>query len=213
MPNATIENFQCTLFYDYDHHRDHILSQLSDDGKITWFQERMKMVFLNPLSILFDRGSAAFQQLESSASGSPSTISLISTSVLMNGIEALGSFLTSDPSSNRGNFFAFIQTYMAAWSVTVNSPRHQNNPRSLAYLLWKAFRNGLTHCFVISGAGVDVVNGIDKYKIEGDALEIDIWKFFADFRLAIDAFFRDVRQNPKKRVIFLKHFHQVYPCP
>src|SRR3990167_7682555 len=99
MANANIEGHDCTLFSDYDCHRDHILPKLSDDGKITWLERRMRMIFLEPLSTLLDRDSKAYAELETPKGGSPRTSVLLSTSLLMNGIEALGSFLTDTSST------------------------------------------------------------------------------------------------------------------
>jgi len=212
MPNARIDGFDFTLFYDYDCHRDHFLPKLSDDGKIEWLEARMRMIFIRPLSLLFDRGSSVFEQLERPINGLPSTSTLVSVSTLMNGIEALGSFLTHRKSAKRQNFTAFMNKYMLEWCLLVPSPRHNNRKLPLAEILWKAYRNGLTHSFAITGAGVDVVNGSDKFKIDGDALQIDIWKFFPDFRSAVDRMFEDVRKDKKIRTSFLKRFSYVYAC-
>jgi hypothetical protein len=85
-----------TLFYDYDELRDGKLSKLSSvDEKIEWFMYRMEAVFLNPLRKLFDRESAAHKELNSPPKTVwPWTAMMTGTfSLLLNGIEALGSFL------------------------------------------------------------------------------------------------------------------------
>lgn len=45
MANAIIEEYECTLFYDYDCHLNGVLKKLSCVGKIEWLNARMKMIF------------------------------------------------------------------------------------------------------------------------------------------------------------------------
>ncbi len=206
-----IEGYDCTLFHDYDFHRDKILQLLTPDGKITWLEARMKMIFLEPISSLFDKSSKAFNELETAQNGIPRTGTLIAVSILMNGIEALGSFITNN-NSKRDNFFAFINKYIPDWAIMVNSPQHGNQKIALADILWKAYRNGLAHSFAIEGAGIDVVNGNNKYKIDGNTLQIDIWKFFNAFNIGVAKMFTDIRSNGKSRLQFMKRFKAVYKC-
>lgn len=212
MANAIIEGHDCTLFYDYDFYRDGILQKLKDDGKITWLKLRMQMIFMEPMSTLFDRDSQSFIELNTSRNGSPRTGTLLTVSLLMNGIEALGSFLTEKGGKKKLNFFTFINRYMPTWNIEVQSPRHQNEQLSLSKILWQAYRNGLTHCFTIEGAGIDNIQETDKYKIDGDTLQIDIWKFFADFRDAFNEMFIDVCNKPDVRELFLARFKMIYKC-
>lgn len=208
---VSIEGHNYTLFYDYDYHRDKVLQLLSDDGKIKWLEARMNMIFLEPISSLFDRSSKAFNELETAQSGKPRTGSLIAVSVLMNGIEALGSFITNNK-SKRNNFLAFINKYIPTWAIKINSPQHGKQPIVLAIILWKAYRNGLAHSFAIEGAGIDVVNGQQKYKIDGNTLQIDIWKFFKDFKQGVTDMFSDVKSNSNSKRLFMNRFKQVYKC-
>jgi hypothetical protein len=162
---------------------------------------------------LFDRNSTAFHELESPANdGSPRTVTLMAVSLLMNGIEALGSFLTGLKSKNNENFQAFMKQYMPAWTCKISSPQHGTQPVSLSRILWKHYRNKLAHSFAIGGAGVDIMQGADKYKIDGNTLQIDIWKFFAEFRLATDKMLSDCRKQGKLRRRFLSRFNDVYFC-
>jgi len=213
MANAKIEGYDCTLFYDYDCYRDMILPKLTDDGKIKWLELRMRMIFLRPLEVLFDRNSSAFHELESpSQDGSPRTITLMAVSLLMNGIEALGSFLTNLKSMKKENFCAFMDQFMPDWTCQISSPQHGKQPVSLSKILWDDYRNGLAHSFAIGGAGVDAVQGKDKFKIDGNTLQIDIWKFFSDFKLAVDKMFSDVSASGTSRSHFLSRFADVYNC-
>src|SRR5260221_11589521 len=111
MANANIEGYECTLFYDYDFHRDCILQKLTSAGNLTWLEQRERMIFLEPMSSLFDRHSQAFAELETRKNNAPRTGTLLSVSLLMNGIEALGSLLTVVRSKNRQNFVAFVAKY------------------------------------------------------------------------------------------------------
>ncbi len=206
-----IEGHDCTLFHDYDFHRDKILQQLTEDGKITWLEARMKMIFLEPISSLFDKSSKASIDLGTPQNGIPRTGTLISVSVLMNGIEALGSFITNN-GSKKDNFFAFVNKYLPAWAIEVNSPQRGNQKIALTKILWKEYRNGLAHSFAIGGAGVDTVQGIDKYKIDGNTLQIDIWKFFNDFKMGVTQMLDDFRTDKKSRKQFMKRFKEVYKC-
>jgi hypothetical protein len=212
LANATIENQDCTLFYDYDYHRDGILQKITPEGKITWLELRMRMIFLEPMSSLLDRGSQVFSELETRKNGRPRTGVLLSVSLLMNGIEALGSFLNSPGSTKRQNFISFMSKYMSDWNILVPSPRHNNQQTPLAQILWKDYRNGLAHSFAIGGAGIDVVQGSGKYIIDGGALQIDIYKFFGDFTLAVDKMFEEIRKDNNVKATFLSRFQDVYKC-
>ncbi len=209
MANATIEGFDCTLFFDYDCHRDHILSQLSDDGRIEWLEKRMRMIFLKPLAKIYDRASVVYKELSSLAGGPPMTPMLMTTSLLMNGVEALGSFLTRS-SKNRRRFQKFMGKYMAPWTVTIVAPHHGR--KRLSEILWDAYRNGLAHSFAILHAGIDEAPGTRKYKISDGVLQIDCWKLFADFHQAVNKMFGDVRLRGKTRSLFLQRFNEVYKC-
>src|SRR3989442_609731 len=90
---AQIEGKQFTLFYDYDQLQGGKLSQLSDDGKIEWFRLRMDCVFLEPLRRLFDIRSKAFRELNSDTEQPYTYFGIAAFSLLLNGVEALGSFL------------------------------------------------------------------------------------------------------------------------
>lgn len=212
MANAIIEGHDCTLFYDYDFYRDGILQQLSDDGKIAWLKLRIQMIFMEPMSSLFDRGSQSFKEINTSRNGYPRTGTLLTVSLLMNGIEALGSFFTKKGSKKKLNFFTFINRYMSTWNIKVRSPRHQNKQLLLSEILWYNYRNELAHSFAIDGAGIDRINGTHKYKVDGYTIQIDVWKFFVDFQHAVNQIFIDVCDKPDVRELFLARFKMIYKC-
>ena len=146
-----IEGKDFTLNFDYDQLRDGKISKLSDDGRIEWFRQRMHYIFLEPIGRLFKGKSPAYRELNSSKQTDLPARSFViaSFSVLLNGIEALGSFLTSSR-KNDVRFCTFIAKYMSSWDVTVqNSPYSTND---LKKILWKHFRNGIAHGFVSNTA-------------------------------------------------------------
>jgi len=209
MANAVIEGFECTLFYDYDCERFHILDQLSDDGKIEWLERRMRMIFLDPLAKIYDRTSIAHHELNFTEGGPPMTPMLMTMSLLMNGIEALGSFLTT-ATGNKQGFEEFMNRYMPDWTVTITAPYHGTH--RLSDILWKFYRNGLAHSFAILRAGIDDVPGTDKYMISDNVLQIDGWKFFPDLQHAFNQMFQDARTDNHIRTVLLGRFNDIYQC-
>lgn len=201
-----------TLFYDYDQLQDKNLSRLTDDGKIEWFRLRMECVFLEPLRRLFDIHSTAFRELNSDDQRPYTLFMIAAFSVLLNGIEALGSFLPpvkSTKRENRDKFVAFIHTYMQRWDINVAGTRYQTN--YLPDILWRHFRNGIAHGFVIEGGGIDYDADATQYLVapSGD-LEIGPLAFFRDFLSAVQTFLTDIHST--YRASFLQRFREVYPC-
>ncbi len=220
MPNAHLGGNDFTLFYDYDELREGKLYSLNDDEQIEWFRLRMTMVFLEPLRRVFDRGSAAYREMNSGPhdmDGSPvRTFTLAAFSVLLNGIEALGSFLpriTNVSGPNFSCFKAFVQEYMKDWDTRITGDTLYGT-RDMPEILWKHFRNGIAHGFVIEGGGVEG-NPSPKWKVHeperGKLLEINYEKFFADFQSGVMRFFNDIQAPGDKRSQFLQRFRSVYP--
>lgn len=212
--NAVIERHNCTLYYDYDCRRDNVLSQLSDDGKIEWLEQRMHMIFLRPLARLYDRASPAYQALNFPDGLPPMTPMLMAFSLLMNGVEALGSFLSRPRKSKNKNykrFEAFMKRYMLDWTSAVKVPR--GGRRKLSRIFWLNYRNALAHSFAITNdAGLEDISGTNKYRVADKVLQIDGSKFFADFVEAVARMFGDVRTKPRMRKLFLQRFNEVFPC-
>ena len=115
----------------------------------------MEFVFLEPLTRLYSGRTPALRALNSLKKNEqpPSSFVIPAFSVLLNGIEALGSFLTASGSS-QVRFYAFVETYMESWDTTVaKSPYATSN--DLKEILWKHFRNGIAHGFCIERGGID----------------------------------------------------------
>lgn len=164
MAYTKICGLKCTLFLDYDWYEgDKPLQKLTDDGKITWLDERMQMVLIRPLRKIYDKKSYARKYLHVDYGRGRSTPFIITASIMMNSIDALGSYLRrpnmrhkkhrkGDPGDKELNFLEFTKRYMPAWMVIVKAPHY---PRMrLARIIWKSFRNALTHglalehCFI-----------------------------------------------------------------
>ena len=217
---AQIEGLDCTLYFDYDQLQHGKLSRLTDDGKIKWFRRRMEFVFLEPLTCLYSGKTPAYRALNSTKPNDlPARSFVIATfSLLLNGIEALGSFLTPIGSTKRDNFYAFVTKYMDTWDVLVaNSPY---STADLKEILWRHFRNGIAHGFCIEHGGIDneadtvqggwrVVTDTGPSGSMTSHLDIGPNAFFQDFLAGVDSFFRDVRTV--HRASFLQRFRSVYP--
>jgi len=223
-----IEEIEFTLFYDYDQLRDKKLGRLSDDGKIKWFQLRMEMVFLEPLRRIFNRQSVVHRELNSSPESEwPRTAFMTAAfSALLNGIEALGSFIPMDKTiygehykksgTNYFNFRGFIKEYMKPWDVQINGTYYKDkrgNSFKSVYLplvLWDYFRNGMAHAFVVDGGGIDYKADLTRWVVEQNGyLEIGPVRFFDDFQKGVDNFFDDAKS--KHRTNFLPRFKETYP--
>ncbi len=206
---AEINGVPFTLYYDYDQLKDGKLKRLSDDEKIEWFRLRMRFVFLEPLSRLYRGKTTAYRELNSLALDDLPARSFVvpAFSMLLNGVEALGSFITPPGSGKRANFNAFIETYMKAWDRQV--PGSPYPTRDLKEILWKHFRNGIAHGFCISGGGIDNEADPTRFRVVNGRLQVGPNAFFDDFAEGVRAFFGEA--GTVHRVNFLKRFKIVYP--
>jgi hypothetical protein len=82
-----------TLFYDYDPLQGGKVSRLTDSGKIGRFRLRMDCAFLEPLRRLFNTRSKSFRELNSDTEQPDICFGVAGFSILLSGVEALGSFL------------------------------------------------------------------------------------------------------------------------
>lgn len=203
--HTIIEGIEFTLFYDYDELRDHKLYKISDEGRIEWFQQRMKVVFLEPLSRIFDQDSLAHKALCSHEKEYEPvrTVMIIAFSSLLNGVESLGSFLV--PVSTRNNktrFVAFMQRMPHPWT-------------SIGEELWKDFRNGIAHQFVVPNGGIEFRGSSESYWYEycGEykILKIEPVTFFRDFKHTVKKMFQDVYQDDELQRLFMERFKRAYP--
>ena len=215
---ARIEGEEFTLYYDYDQLEHQRLAKLTDGGKIEWFRLRMQFVFLQPLDRLYKVKSPAFRELNSTkASDHPHRSFVIASfSLLLNGVEALGSFLTPPNTNNWERFHRFIELYMKPWDVTVTkSP--MGATKGMKTILWTHFRNGIAHGFCIDRGGIDNEADCSRWRVLCDEqgkparLEIGPNAFYRDFRAGVDKFFDDMKNRKRCRQVFLARFREVYP--
>lgn len=208
--HCTIEGVGFTLFYDYDELRDRKLYAISELGRIEWLRKRMNVVFLEPLCRIFNLESKAYKELCSHDEEYEPvrTAMIIAFSALLNGMEALGSFLKEKSSKkkssiNKDRFFEFMKLMPAIW-------------KNIQVPLWKNYRNGVAHQFVIKGGGLEFSKDgtLPFWYDDFDGrliLRVDPVLFFRDFLCAVDKFFLKVNSDSETRKIFLKGFEDAYP--
>lgn len=202
-----------TLFYDYDQIRDRKLSRLSPEQKVVWFRARTNMIFLEPLRRLWNSSSHVFNELmrTSPTQQVNCSFSIAAMSVMLNGVEALGSFIAPDlkgRGKSKDRFFAFLRPYMSNWLVNVRiSGRNWN----VANMLWKHFRNGIAHGFGIEGPGSLEFLQDRPFQVNGPVLHICPRHFFSDLDRAVTAYFASFKESSEALQRFHKHFDKVYP--
>jgi len=213
--HAVIEGIEFTLFYDYDELRDRKLYKISDMGRIEWFERRMNAIFLEPLRRIFDRNARAYKELCSNEEKYEPvrTIMIAAFSVLLNGVESLGSFLplTKIPNDKGKPKARSKKTCFEAFMKRMPKPWPKITDR-----LWNDFRNGIAHQFAIMNGGIEFsedrsatywYDTYDGYKI----LKVEPIHFFNDFQHTARAVFNEVRKDPKTRKLFLGRFEEAYP--
>jgi len=221
MGTIEIEGMEFTLFYDYDQLKDGKLAKLSEDGKIKWFGFRTEMVFLEPLRRIFNRKSVAHKELNSSPESDwpRAAVMTAAFSILLNGVEALGSFLNYSKTcvhehkrKRSKNYFAFrefIRRYMKDWDVVIQDTSYPSS--YLPEILWEYFRNGIAHAFVVGGGGIEYEADPTRWLIKwGGYLEIGPVRFFEDFLKGVTNFFEHAKSE--HRMNFLSRFKAAYPC-
>ena len=213
-PFNEINGLTFTYYYDYDQLVNKNLTSLNDDQKIDWFKRRMYVVFLKPLSIVFDRNNPNHSMFRSEFNDTqqPSRNILIGAfSMLLNGIESCGSFMGI--TNNNDRFNVFIGTYLPnQWSQVIppmGSDRFNE-------ILWRKFRNPLAHGFHIENGGIEYLNSgklFETKTINGKTiLKIDPSVAFDQFHDSLDIFFNDIN-IPSSMVgkNFFTRFSEVYP--
>lgn len=202
-----------TLYYDYGQLRSRRLYRLSPDGQIEWFRRRMTFVFLESLTLLYQADSRAFRDLNSTKKHDlpPRSFVIPTFAMLLNGVEALGSFLTPAPDRrtrhgyNRDDFFAFMELYMKPW----DKAERKSPYATIKDILWRHFRNGIDHGFCIQGGGIDNEADTTRWRVVNRRFQIGPNAFFRDFRVGINTFFTDAATI--HRTNFLRRFREVYP--
>ena len=196
-----------SLFYDYDQIRDRKLTSLTAEQKAMWFCARIDMTFLEPLRRIFKEPypSEVFNELMDTSSETPRSFSIAIMSVMVNGVESLGSFLKPKERSNQKRFEAFIKGYMPTWW----GQRPGGKP--LIKLLWKNFRNGIAHGFCITPPGSLEFLQSDPFQWDGQLLKVCPTHFFKDLEIGARTYFTDLKSQKKVLSQFIERFNSVYP--
>ncbi|MBX7168786.1 MAG: hypothetical protein K1X74_20795 [Pirellulales bacterium] len=191
---AQIDGQALSLFIDYDRAR---LGQLSDDGKIEYFEKRFELVVLNPLEHML------------SFNDKPYPVLIIWGNALMCAIEAAGHFLTPSVATNSQAFQTFVTSFMdAAWRE-----RPQKPPSGIDYYwrwLWDSFRNGLAHGAYVKNGGFEKLGERLFVEVNG-SLKVDTYQLDVDFRNGLEKMKKAVRKPDNYfRTTFLERFNWTY---
>lgn len=193
-----IEGKEVTYFYDEDK-RAGILGGLSAAGKIEWFKGRMLKNYLNPIIEIFWKNTETSKLLRGKKKSKQINFMIAAFSVMLNGVDALGSFVRGERGSKK-NFIAFIEKYLPAkW-------------KSHKEMLYEQFRCGIAHGFLIENGGIRYGAGGKKgfLKTPSGQLFIDPWRFLIDLKRGIRKYFHDLRSHQDLMKKFIKRFGEIY---
>lgn len=204
--------FSC--FYDYDQLRDHKLSGLTDHQKALWFKKRTEMTFLDPMRCIFrNPPSAVFNELMDATLSPPRSLSIGIMSIMLNGVEALGSFLEPDlgakPGDGKKMFEAFIKKHLPTWW---RQPVPNGTP-NITDLLWTCFRNGVAHGFQITPPGSLEFLEDTPYCWEPvmKVVQICPLHFFNDLDHGVKSYLSDLTSKQDVLKKFIQRFQCTYP--
>lgn len=212
-PFNEINGIKFTFYYDYDQLKNGNLASLDAPQQIEWFKRRMYVVFLKPLSIVFDRTNPnhSICYSEFNDTQQPSKNILIGAfSLFLNGIESCGSFMGM--TKNQDRFNDFIETYLPQWTQVIP----QMGSKKFNDILWKEYRNPLAHGFHVKNGGIEYLNSghlfVTKVLSRKTILEIDPNVAFNEFHDSLDSFFNDINNsNSMVGKNFFRRFREVYP--
>lgn len=208
--NLEIPGDPFALFYDYDQIRDRKLSKLKPNQKVVWLRKRLEITFLAPLRKLLNKSEPVFNEL---MSASPHhdycAFSIAVMAVMLNGIEALGAFVCPDDrQTNKERFMAFLKPYMHEWSGSV---RISGQNYDIGEILWKHFRNGITHGFCIEKPGSIEFLERERYQVGDQVLRVCPIHFFKDLEKGVSEYFSNLGKNDEALNKFQQRFNIVYP--
>jgi hypothetical protein len=103
---------------------------------------------------------------------------------------------------------------MTGWDITISSIPYGIPPGYLPDILWKYYRNGIAHGFVIeNGNGIDYRISPKPWEVQPPGLLlINPVLFFHDFMVGLSKYLADIG-NPhiREHRLFLSRFREVYP--
>lgn len=202
-----------TLFYDYDQLEDHKLDTLSPIQRSVWLKHRIDMVFIEPIRRII-KEEDLFDRLLRTLPDRPiySCFSIALMSMMLSGVEALGSFLRPDLAErsnppNKEIFNCFMRQYMPEWNK-----RSSILGSTVLEILWNHFRVGITHGFQIKPPGSLEFLPSDRFRVEKELFQVCPEHFFDDLAIGVDQYFKHLRTDEDALAKFHKRFLKVYPC-
>lgn len=184
---------------DYDRDR---LPPLSADQRIDYFEKRVRLVVVNPLRRILD---TEIMIPESSAL-------LIFGVSLCCAIEATGKFVNGGRGRNHERFKSFLRRYM--WEGF-----HKRTINGMTYgdALWKHFRNGLAHGFVVCHGGFEgaATEPYSKVRIIAGhrSLDINPTRLYDDYVAGFERYLTELRgaaRSSRRRRNFNSVFIKVF---
>lgn len=176
-----------------------LLKALNFGDKIIFLKARAILIFLDPLEeILYlerENALAKFHLLNV-------------MTIVCCAIEGFGHYLTGEVGMGTATpaFKKFVKTFMNADFQKVYDGETYSD------ILWKYFRNGLAHGFVIERGGIERYMH-EYFNINPKiGLEIDIDKFVLDFKKAFGEFFEKLLSEGENSELgnnFKKVFHKI----
>lgn len=213
-----------TLFYDYDQIENGKLTLLSPAQRALWFRARLRMTHIEPLERIW-KDNAVFGKLLHSKldPNAQCSFSIAAMGLMLTVVEALGSF--RNPAISRSKvrdknwkvFAEFLANHLRAWNV--NEPRSNV---SVPEVLWKSFRNGITHDLRVDRVGGrqlwgslefqgNFANpGNGRFELHGKLLRVCPTAFFDDLKNGTDEYFSQLLPGSDLLVKFGDRFDEIY---
>lgn len=184
----TLEGKKINLFIDDA--KKPVLKSLNYQSKITWLEERAKLLLLDPVQEILEKQSK--REL--------SKYHLLNlTTILCCAMEGLGRYMPG--SSKPGKAFKnFVEHFM---------PEAKHYGKNL----WEDFRNGLAHGFCIQKGGIEQNENWYFREHPTIALQVNIDRFVSDFERAFQDFFDRLKSESETGECgksFLKRFEYLF---
>lgn len=211
-----------TLFYDYDQIENNKLRPLNGKQRAKWFERRLWMTFLEPLRRIWKEDAVSENLLASKMNPrAECSFSIAAMGMMLSVVEALGSFRRpnlADEEKHWEMFLDFLGAHMKDWNRSI-----EDNV-SVPKVLWKSFRNGITHGLRVGevprrddlwGSLEHHTNFTDKqrrrFERHGQLLRVCPEDFFDDLHAGTKDYFEKLSASDDLLGSFEKRFNKVYP--
>jgi len=212
-----------TLFCDYDQIENKKLTTLDGKQKAKWFERRLGMTYIEPLRRIWKEDVVSEKLLSSKMEpNTECSFSIASMGIMLGIIEALGSFRRPDLADQEKHwemFLDFLGVHMRNWNRSIETNV------SVPQVLWKSFRNGITHGLRMGEvpqrgdlwASLEHhTNFTDKqkrrYESHGQLLRVCPEDFFDDLYDGTKDYFEKLSSDQDLFANFEKRFNKVYPA-